>query len=118
MALLRLKRSYAAAGLELARDELPDYLPLVLEFAAIAPPGAGAMLLREHRPALELLRANLASEASPYAHLLDAVCASLPRLTALERQHVSKLAAEGPPDERVGLQPFAPPEVMPAEARP
>jgi hypothetical protein len=27
-----------------------------------------------------------------------------------------RLAAEGPPQELVGLEPFAPPEVMPGEA--
>jgi len=117
MALLRLKRLYAAAGLELAGGELPDYLPLVLEFAALAPAGAGEALLREHRPALELLRAGLRDAASPYADVLDALCAGLPRLSALEREHVRRLAEHGPPDEQVGLQPFAPPEVMPAGAR-
>lgn len=117
MALLRLKRLYAAAGLESVGDELPDYLPLMLEFAALAPDGAGETVLREHRASLELLRAGLQSASSPYAHLLDAVCAGLPRLTALERERVRALAADGPPSEQVGLEPFAPPEVMPVEAR-
>lgn len=117
MALLRLKRLYAAAGLEPTTGELPDYLPLMLEFAALAPDGAGETLLREHRPALELLRTGLHEADSPYGHLLDAVCAGLPRLSALEREHVRRLAEDGPPSEQVGLQPFAPPEVMPAEAR-
>jgi nitrate reductase delta subunit len=117
MALLRLKRLYAAAGLELTADELPDYLPLVLEFAALAPDGAGEALLREHREALELLRANLHEARSPYAHLLDALCAGLPRLTVVERERVRKLAADGPPSEQVGLEPFAPPETMPVEVR-
>jgi nitrate reductase delta subunit len=117
MALLRLKRLYAAAGLELASGELPDYLPLMLEFAALAPDGAGETLLREHRPALELLRASLRDADSPYADLLDALCAGLPRLSALEREHVRRLGEEGPPSEQVGLQPFAPPEVMPTQAR-
>ena len=117
MALLRLKRLYAAAGLEATTGELPDYLPLMLEFAALAPDGAGQTLLREHRPALELLRSGLHDAGSPYAHLLDALCAGLPRLTALEREHVRRLAEDGPPDEQVGLRPFAPPEVMPVEAR-
>lgn len=49
--------------------------------------------------------------------MLDAVCAGLPRLTPVERQHIRRLAQDGPPDEQVGLQPFAPPEVMPTEAR-
>jgi nitrate reductase delta subunit len=117
MALLRLKRLYAQAGLELAREELPDYLPLVLEFASLAPGDVGETLLREHRPELELLRANLHDTGSPYADLLEALCAGLPRLTPLERERVRRLASEGPPSEQVGLQPFAPPEVMPAEVR-
>jgi nitrate reductase molybdenum cofactor assembly chaperone NarJ/NarW len=117
MALLRLKRLYAAAGLELTNGELPDYLPLMLEFAALAPANAGETLLREYRPSLELLRANLRDVDSPYSDVLDALCGGLPRLTALEREHVRRLAEDGPPDEQVGLQPFAPPDVMPAEAR-
>lgn len=117
MALLRLKHLYGAAGLELTSGELPDYLPLMLEFAALAPDGAGEALLREHRPALELLRAGLRDADSPYADLLDAISGALPRLTALEREHVRRLNDGGPPSEQVGLQPFAPPEVMPEEAR-
>jgi nitrate reductase delta subunit len=117
MALLRLKRLYAAGGLELASGELPDYLPLMLEFAALAPADAGETLLREHRPALELLRRSLRDADSPYADLLDALCAGLPRLSPLEREHVRRLGEDGPPSEQVGLQPFAPPEVMPTEAR-
>jgi nitrate reductase delta subunit len=113
MALLRLKRLYASAGLELVSGELPDYLPLMLEFAALAPDGAGERLLREHRSALELLRRGLRDAGSPYADLLDAVCAGMPRLSPLERERIRSLAADGPPDEQVGLQPFAPPEVMP-----
>ncbi len=117
MALLRLKRLYAAAGLELTSGELPDYLPLMLEFSALSSDGAGELLLREHRPALELLRHSLRDADSPYADLLDAICAGLPRLSALEREHVRRLSEDGPPSEQVGLQPFAPPEVVPAEAR-
>jgi len=112
LALLRLKRLYAAAGLEPTSGELPDYLPLVLEFAALVT-DAGTAVLREHRPSLELLRRGLHDAASPYAQLLDALCGGLPRLTALERQRVRSLAADGPPSEQVGLEPFAPPEVMP-----
>jgi nitrate reductase delta subunit len=116
MALLRLRRLYKAAGLEPATGELPDYLPLMLEFAALAPDGLGSTLLSEHRPALELLRGGLHDDASPYAHLIDALTGCLPRLTPRERQRVRALAAEGPPSEQVGLEPFAPPEVVP-EAR-
>lgn len=116
--LVRLKRMYAAAGLVMDGGELPDYLPLMLEFAALAPDGYGETVLAEYRPAIEVLRAALRHAGSPYALLLDALCGGLPALTPLESAQIERLVAEGPPGETVGLEPFAPPEVMPqAEAR-
>lgn len=114
MALLRLNRMYRAAGLEKEEGELPDFLPLMLEFAELAPAPLGRGLLAEHRPSLELVRHRLLELESPYAALLEAVCADLPALSPLQRSDLARLAAEGPPAEQVGLQPFAPPEVMPA----
>ena len=117
-ALVRLKQLYRAAGLPLEGTELPDYLPVMLEFAAAAPDGRGEIVLRENRAGLELVRASLRDRGSPYAHLLDAVCAALGEPSAAERALAGQLAASGPPQELVGLEPFAPPEVMPsAEAR-
>ena len=112
LALLRLKQRYAEAGLELVDGELPDYLPVMLEFAALSPEG-GRAALGEHREALELVRSSLRDEESPYADLLDAVAAQLPRLTRRQAARAGRLAADGPPSEEVGLEPFAPPEVMP-----
>src|SRR5665213_764885 len=45
MALLRLKHMYRAAGLLPEGPELPDYLPVMLEFAAFAPHDYGATVL-------------------------------------------------------------------------
>lgn len=119
MALLRLKRLYRAAGLPLAARELPDYLPVLLEFAALASPGRGEALLEEQRPGLELLRAALREQGSPYQHLLDAACSGLGAPTPADLARLRELAVEGPPREQVGLEPFAPPKVMPsAEVRP
>lgn len=113
IALLRLKQRYASVGLELLDGELPDYLPVMLEFAALAPPDVGVAALAEHRDAIELVRASLRDRRSPYAPLLDAVAGLLPGLTQAQARRVARLAAEGPPSEQVGLEPFAPPEVMP-----
>ncbi|MFI7542815.1 nitrate reductase molybdenum cofactor assembly chaperone [Actinoplanes sp. NPDC049599] len=103
MALLVLKQRYRAHGLRLADGELPDLLPVVLEFAATAGPGAGEAPLRQHRQGLELLRAALAEAGSPYRLLLDAVCTVLPDLTDADRATIAALAADGPPVETVGL---------------
>ena len=113
VALLRLKQGYAAADLDLRDGELPDYLPVMLEFAALAPGEVGLAALADCRDAVELVRGSLHEEGSPYALLLDAVAALLPGLTGPQAARVRRLAAEGPPSEQVGLEPFAPPEVMP-----
>jgi nitrate reductase molybdenum cofactor assembly chaperone NarJ/NarW len=114
LALLRLRKLYRTAGLPQEGSELPDYLPLMLEFAAVAPPGRGELVLREQRAALELVRLSLSEQHSPYAHVLDAVCEQVGGLTAGERLSLDRLIAQGPPQELVGLEPFAPPEVMPS----
>jgi nitrate reductase molybdenum cofactor assembly chaperone NarJ/NarW len=103
MALLVLKQRYRAHGLRLADGELPDLLPVVLEFAATAGPGDGEAPLRQHRQGIELLRAALAESATPYRLLLDAVCAVLPELTDDDRAAIAALALDGPPVETVGL---------------
>ncbi|PWI17984.1 nitrate reductase molybdenum cofactor assembly chaperone [Streptomyces sp. Act143] len=105
LALLRLKQTYAAAGWRLGEDELADHLAVVLEFAA-ADPSAGARLLTEHRAGLELLRLALTDDTSPWAHVLDSVAATLPALSGDERDAVGRLAAQGPPEEQVGLDPY------------
>lgn len=115
IALLALKQRYAATGLQPASDsgELPDFLPMLLEFAALEPE-AGHAALHRHREALELLRASLREQDSPWAPLLDAVVLPLPGLTNDQLARIRALALEGPPEEQVGLEPFAPPEAMPA----
>lgn len=103
LALLALKQRYRAHGLRLADGELPDLLPVVLEFAATAGPGDGEAPLRQHRRGLELLRTALDEKCSPYHLLLDAVTDALPPLTAADRAAVAELAMAGPPAEAVGL---------------
>jgi nitrate reductase delta subunit len=114
MALLRLKKLYRVAGLPMDSSELPDHLTVMLAFAALAGEGRGEALLAEHRPAIELLRLSLHDLESPYACVLDALTALLPPLTVTERGEVARLAREGPPEEAVGLEPYGPPEAMPA----
>jgi nitrate reductase delta subunit len=113
MALLRFKQTYLRAGFELDDAELPDHLCVVLEFAATIDRELGRDLLLDHRAGLELLRLSLRDIRSPWAGLIDAVTATLPPLRGDERDAVRRLAADGPPEEEVGLAPFAAPQFSP-----
>ncbi|MFQ6391819.1 nitrate reductase molybdenum cofactor assembly chaperone [Nocardia sp. KC 131] len=107
MALLRFKHAYRHAGVELGDKELPDHLPVLLEFAATVDPIGGERLLGEHVPVIELLRLSLADNGSPYSGVLSAIVATLPPLTTADRRRIAELAAQGPPEEEVGLDTFA-----------
>jgi nitrate reductase delta subunit len=74
--LLSLRAAYCAADVEVSSAELPDYLPLLLEFAA-ALPDAWSLLAAETE-ALEGLRQSLAAAKSPFELVLSAVLATLP----------------------------------------
>ena len=96
-------------GLVLADGELPDHLPVVLEFAAVGDQEAGLGVLQEHRAGLELLRLALTDLRSPYAGPVAAVCALLPGPSPADEAAARALARGGPPVEHVGLEPYAMP---------
>lgn len=123
VALLRFKQTYLRTGYVLDADldaggELPDHLCVVLEFGATVDAELGWGLLLDHRAGLELLRMSLRDEDSPWAGAVEAVCATLPPLRGDERDAVRRLAAEGPPEEEVGLTPYATPGFDPGPALP
>nr|WP_090280544.1 nitrate reductase molybdenum cofactor assembly chaperone [Mycolicibacterium komanii]CRL76661.1 narJ [Mycolicibacterium komanii] len=104
--MLAFASTYREAGVHPPEHEAPDYLPVVLEFAATVDAAAGRRLLAEHRAPIDLLRDALEQSASPYAHAVAAVCQTLPPRTEQDAQRAQRLAAAGPPTESVGLQPF------------
>jgi nitrate reductase delta subunit len=107
-ALAEVKQRYRRFGLEpTERTELPDYLPLILEFARHRP-DAGRALLQDYRASIELIRLSLLEKSSPYAGVLTAVCATLPGASPADRKQAMAMAAAGPPSESVGLEPYDP----------
>jgi nitrate reductase delta subunit len=105
--LLAFKARYRASGfLVNTSGELPDYLPLVLEFAAVAEPGDGQALLQEYRPSLELLRFALLESEPSYAAVVAAICSTLPGPSPVDRMAAHAMANAGPPVEHVGLDPY------------
>ncbi|MCF3124697.1 nitrate reductase molybdenum cofactor assembly chaperone [Streptomyces arenae] len=107
LSLVRVKQVYREHGLEFDSEELPDFLPVLLEFAA-REEAAGTALLEEHRAGLELLRLAVTDVGSPYARVLEAVCGTLPGPSPKTRAEAKALARSGPPHETVGLEPFGP----------
>jgi nitrate reductase delta subunit len=102
-ALVAFIESYREAGWEFDADELPDYLPAVLEFAARSGSPVADRLLSAHREGIEVLRAALVAVGSPYARLIEVVGMSLAPIDDATRERVLRLINEGPPAETVGL---------------
>jgi len=115
--LAEFKQRYRASGwLVDTRGELPDHLPLVLEYAALADPADGTAMLQEYRASVELIRLALEERRSPYADVLAAVCSTLPGPSPKDRASAMALARTGPPTESVGLDPLPFPTVGRPEA--
>lgn len=109
-ALLDLLSTYRDAGYELRSDELPDYLPVMLELAALD--AVGVRVLDRQRVAIEALHATLSAGESPYTDVVDVVRSQLPRAARRVVEAARRIVREGPPTEQVGLEPFAPSEIV------
>jgi len=72
-AMIDLAQTYDRAGLQLLPGELPDYLPVVLEFASTQPPAQAREFLRETAHIVQAIFSALLERGSPYASVLAAV---------------------------------------------
>lgn len=72
-AMAALAERYHAAGLHMAGGELPDFLPLVLEYASVAPADDARALLAEIAHVVDALGERLARRGSPYAAVFAAL---------------------------------------------
>jgi nitrate reductase delta subunit len=72
-AMVRLATLYKLHGLHIAANELPDYLPLYLEFLSLQPDKAARSLLAEAVHVIAALADKLEGRNSPYAAVLRAV---------------------------------------------
>ena len=72
-AMIDLARTFEQAGLYLAGGEMPDYLPVVLEFASTQPPREAAAFLGEIAHLLNVIFNALQQRRSRYASVLGAL---------------------------------------------
>jgi nitrate reductase molybdenum cofactor assembly chaperone NarJ/NarW len=93
-AMIDLAQTYDKAGLFLAPGELPDYLPVVLEFVSTQPPREARAFLAEMAHILNAIFSALQQRQSAYASVIGALLE-----LAGEKAQAVKLAAEDPLDE-------------------
>ncbi len=93
-AMIDLAQTYDKAGLFLAPGELPDYLPVVLEFVSTQPPREAREFLGEMAHIFNALFGALQQRQSAYASVIGALLE-----LAGERAQPVKLAPEDPLDE-------------------
>ena len=92
-AMIDLAQTYDQAGLHLAPDELPDYLPAVLEFVSTQPPREARAFLGEMTHIFNALFSALQQRQSAYASVLGALLE-----LAGEKAQPVKVAPEEPLD--------------------
>ena len=92
-AMIDLAQTYDQAGLYLAPGELPDYLPVVLEFVSTQPPREARAFLSEMTHIFNALFSALQQRRSTYASLMGALLE-----LAGEKAQAVKVAPEEPLD--------------------
>ena len=93
-AMIDLAQTYDKAGLYLAPGELPDYLPVVLEFVSTQPPCEARAFLSEMAHIFNAIFCALRERQSAYASVIGALLE-----LAGEKAQAVKLAPEEPLDE-------------------
>ncbi len=71
--MARFKQAYQDAGFDPVGRELPDFLPMVLEFMYVASEQVAAEMMATIGPSVESLARNLSETHSPYAGLIKAI---------------------------------------------
>ena len=93
-AMIDLAQTYEKAGLYLAEGELPDYLPVVLEFVSTQPAKEARAFLGEMSHILNAIFSALIKRDSPWASVLGALLE-----IAGEKAQAVKVAEEPPLDD-------------------
>ncbi len=72
-AMIDLLARYEAAGVQLSADELPDYLPALLEFLSTRPSEEAREMLQDCAHILRAIGERLLAGSSPYAGVFSAL---------------------------------------------
>lgn len=97
-AMIDLLQTYAAAGLNPTDDELPDYLPMVLEYASTQPSSDARAFLREFTHILRAIFSALLDKRNGFGNGYASAIAAIIELAG-ERVERVQIAPETPIDE-------------------
>lgn len=95
-AMVDLKKLYEDAGFEIAANELPDFVPLFLEFLSTQPLAAARDLLAQPAHILGALAERLGRRTSTYKAVFDALMAIVEE--APQREAIEELLKGPDPD--------------------
>ncbi|MGZ5007279.1 MAG: nitrate reductase molybdenum cofactor assembly chaperone [Methylobacter sp.] len=84
-AMVDLLQMYEAHGFEMSTHELPDYIPLFLEFLSQQQQADAEQLLHDAMPVLSLLGARLSERGSEFSAIFDALAGFAGEPDALEQ---------------------------------
>ena len=98
-AMIDLLEVYRRHGFELSARELPDYLPLFLEYLAQRPDGEALDMLVDAMHVMALLGARLAERGSDYHVVFDALAALVGEPADIE--DIRRQAATEGPDQAI-----------------
>jgi len=101
-AMVNLLQMYETHGFEMSTHELPDYIPLFLEFLSQQAEAEAVQLLHDAMPVLSLLGARLTERGSEFSAIFDALSgfAGEPEALAEIRQQA---ATEGEDETLVNM---------------
>ncbi|EKN67263.1 nitrate reductase molybdenum cofactor assembly chaperone [Schinkia azotoformans] len=89
LAFVKLKMEFAKAGFYITGDELPDYLPLVLEFASEADTASVQKVFLIHKKPIDELLSELEKDDNPYGYLLKACVTAMAAYLPAQKVNVN-----------------------------
>lgn len=102
-AMVDLKTLYAEGGLDIDASELPDFLPLFLEYLSTRPADEARTLLAEPLSVIAALKERLAKRKTPYAAIFSVLVAMAGEEPATSQLNELRKAPDDDPNDFAAL---------------
>jgi nitrate reductase delta subunit len=93
-AMADLIEEYSNRGMELTADELPDYLPVMLEFLSSLTPAEAAGILSGAVDVIGIIHSRLTGKENKYRHLTGAVISLSARAPEVSAESIASAVTE------------------------